>query len=390
MTTRSIVSGAVRYSVSLEDPVAMGRSFWAVVQARALDELSGEPPRVPVRITSPVAGLTSRNGPGGLVGLLGCPIGHFPALDAQDYTIPFTLQAEGYLPLDVEATLSQLPDFPDDFVPARLGDLPLHREPVLIGGSVLRRVNGRPVPVAGATVEITEIWPTLPPPDGSVPPQSPALVALRPPLHSSRTVGAGPAGGRLRRREMVPVPGEDKNLLDEAPAGALRLRCSDRVGLATGAILLVDGDPSIEELVEIDSLNATAPAELPAEVRLTHPLAYRHRAGTRVRRVSPQAPSTFRQFTRDAIAGDGCVFLSSLAGLLGSAVVEVSGGGAPAEFRWMNRFVATSDAEGRYAFPPLSRVAQITVEASAGGDTTDPHEFVPDYTRRENRLDVVF
>jgi hypothetical protein len=390
MSTRVVEVGRLRHTVAMEDPVPFGRSFWAVVRGRAIDELTGAAPRVPVRITTRAPGLTPRSAEGGLVGLLGYPAEVFPALAAQGYTVEFTLHADGYLALSGAAALPQDPQFPARFTPADLGDLPLHREPVILAGRVLRRVAGARTPVAGATVEVTAIWPVLPPADGSVAPLSPNLVSLRPPLHFARAAGAGPTAGRLRRREMTPVAGEDKELLDEAAAGATRLRVSDRVGLAAGSILLLDTDPSIEELVVIDTLDTRAAAALPTEVRLTHPLAYRHRRGARVRRVTPQAPSTFRQFARDAIAGDRCVFLDSLAALTAAQVVEVAGGAEPAEFHWMGRFVATSDAEGRFRFPPLCRVAQLTLQARAGADTTDPIEFAPDYTRRENRLDIEF
>jgi len=65
-------------------------------------------------------------------------------------------------------------------------------------------------------------------------------------------------------------------------------------------------------------------------------------------------------------------------------------GGAAAELHAVSRLTVQADAEGAYRLPPLHRVAQLTVQATDGGSTSDPVTFVPDYARRENRLDIGF
>ncbi|HEX2093624.1 MAG TPA: hypothetical protein VHG28_14555 [Longimicrobiaceae bacterium] len=385
MGTRVVVIGDQRYTLSTDEPPAPGRAAWAAVQARGVDELTGEAPRVPVRISTPVAGLSPRAAAGGLVALSGIPSEVFPKLNVQGYTVPFSVSADGYLPVPGTAAVPLDAQFPDRFVPVRLPDVALHREPVWISGQVTEGTNGGSVPVAGATVEVTEIWPVLPPADGSVPPEAPSLVSLHPPLYTARPAAAG----RLRRRNVTEVAGQDKSTLADADPGATGLDVSDRVGLAVGSHLLIDTDPAIQELATVTALDPADGSSLPAQLVFAHPLAFRHRRGSRVRRVTLQPPGAQKPFARPALAGDTCVYLNNLTGLAAAQVVEVSGGGPAAEFHRLGRFTVLTDAQGRYRFPPLARAAQLTVRATGGGDTREV-TFVPDYTRRENRLDIGF
>ena len=386
MATRTLEVGALRHTISVEAPPVPGDAPWAVVQARGVDELTGEPPLVPVRMSTETEGLSPRSAAGGLAALAGVPSRLLPALATQPYAVPFTLSADGYLPVADEAAFAADAQFPARFVPAREGDFALHREPVHLFGRVTQRVNGVSVPVPNAGVEVTEVWPMLPPPDGSVPPEDPFLVSLRPPLVAGRDTTLG----RLRRRNVTPVAGEDKALEAAAEAGSVELAVSDRVGLVVGSVVQVDADPAIQELLTIQAIVpvGTTP-DLPATLRFTHATAYRHRRGALVRRVTLAAAGAPRQLTRDANPGDSVVFLNNLSTLDTAQVVEVFGGAA-AELHAVSRLTVQADAEGAYRLPPLHRVAQLTVQATDGGSTSDPVTFVPDYARRENRLDIGF
>jgi hypothetical protein len=383
MTIRSVQVDDRGWTLSMEEPFDTGRAPWAIVQARGTDELTGGALEVPLRIETERRGLTPRTAAGGLVALAGVPAAVLPALRTQGYVADFSLHAEGYLPLRGRAVFPQDPLFPGRFVPARLGDLPLHREPVVIAGRVTRRVGGAVVAVAAATVAVTEIWPMRPPANGSVPPDAPLLVSLHPPLYASRTA----ATGRLRRRNVTPVLGQDKTLLDDVAEGGDMVRVSDRVGVVVGTVVLIDVDPALQELAHVQTLEAVGAPDLPARLVMTHPFAFRHRRGARVRMVTPQAPGVLHPLTRSASAGDVCVFLGSLTGLSTAQEVEVTGGGPAPELHRVRRFVAQTDTAGRYQLPPLHRVAQLTVRATAGASTTE-RSFAPDYTRTENRLDI--
>jgi hypothetical protein len=185
------------------------------------------------------------------------------------------------------------------------------------------------------------------------------------------------------------VAGEDKTLEAAAEAGSLELTVSDRVGLAVGTVVQVDADPAIQEWLAIQAITPVGAPDLPATLRFTHALAYRHRQGALVRRVTLAAAGAARQLARDANPGDTAVFLNNLATLDTAQVVEVFGGAA-AELHALGRLSVQADGEGAYRLPPLHRVAQLTVQATDGGSTSDPVTFVPDYTRRENRLDIGF
>ena len=386
MSERIIQADRLRYTLGMEDAVPPAQRFRVAVRARVIDELTGETPRVPIRLTTPTPGLAPRVGSGGLIGLIGVPFETFPALDAQPYATTFEVRADRYVTRKVAVDVPQDAQFPDRFIPADLGDLALHRESVLIAGRVTERlggVGGIITPVPGANLDVTEVWPTLPPADGSVPPEAPDLVSLVPPLHFARTTAAG----RLRRREMTPVPGQDKELLEPAEAGTDRIRISDWIGLAVGDVLLLDTDPAIQEYVTIGVIDPVGADAFPATITLTHPLAYRHRSGIRVQEQTPQAPGPDRQFRRDAIPGDACVFLNGLGGLPGVQIAEVLGGVPPSEFHALGLFSAVTDAEGEFRLPPLSRVAQLTIAATEGGRLTEV-TVVPNYNRRENRLEI--
>jgi hypothetical protein len=383
MSIRSVQVDDRRWILSMEAPLDTGRAPWAIVQARATDELTGAAVDAPVRIVTARRGLTPRAAPGGLVALAGMPVDALPRLRLQHYTVSFSIHADGYLPLRGEAVLPQDPQFPGRFVPARLGDLPLHRQPVVIAGRVTRRVGGTVTGVAVATVSVTEIWPVLPPADGSVPSHPPLLLSLHPPMYAGRPA----AIGQLRRRNVTPVLGHDRSLLDDVAEGSEAVRVSDRVGLAVGVTVLVDADPALQELASVQAVAPVGAPDLPARLVFAHPLAFFHRRGARVRVVTPQPSGALHPFNRPASGGDICVFLNSMTGLSTAQEVEVIGGGPAPELHRSRRFVTQSDAEGRYRLPPLHRVAQLTVRATAGASTADV-SFVPDYTRTENRLDI--
>jgi hypothetical protein len=108
--------------------------------------------------------------------------------------------------------------------------------------------------------------------------------------------------------------------------------------------------------------------------------------------VTPQAPGFSNPLIRDAQAGDSCLFLNSMTDLATATVIEVQGApGDPVEFHRVARFEATSDVDGYYRLPLLSRVAQLEIQADDGGaHPVITRTFAPNYEDRENRIDFVF
>ncbi len=254
------------------------------------------------------------------------------------------------------------------FDPASIVDdrtVGLHRPPTVIEGQTFRRHNGGAEPVP-ALVEVTGLWRHLVPAAQEGPPDQPFVVSLTPPLYFARTQGIA----QLQPVTVLDVLGDDKALLDWTHAGEDQLRLSNTLNLHLGTTLLIDTDPERQEYVTIAEVPPGA--SVASTVTLTHPLAHTHRPETRVRPVLLLPPGPPRTFDDDAIAGDTCVFLDDTAGLEApNLVVEVVGGAAPDgtplpnELHWLGFFRTTSDAEGRYRLPPLSRVAQLQLRATA-------------------------
>src|SRR5437763_16353501 len=290
--TRRVVnvgSEAVLFSSDGQPPLA--DRTWALVRARVVDELTGEPPVTRMIVETDRTDINTRAAAGGLVGLVGIPSRAFPALSAQDYTVGLTVGAEGYVARREAVKVAKNVGFPGVFAATNVGDLALHREPVVVSGRTVLDASGTTTPVAGATVQLTGVWRTLPPANVVVPAESPLLVSLEPPTYFARAA----APGRLRRRNMTPVAGQDKQLLASAPAGSATLKLSDRVGLAAADVIAVgEGDPERTEYLVIDSVKGATAADQPAAPTLVYPPAREHAAGTVARKVTPQAAGANR------------------------------------------------------------------------------------------------
>lgn len=387
MSRRVVNAESMAYLFAPDDqPAAAGRT-WALVRARVIDELTGEPPLTQMKVETDRAELVARAAAGGLVGLVGTPLRAFPGLAVQGYQVGLTVGARGYVTRRETVNVAQNVNFPGEFAPTDAGTLALHRDPVRITGRTVLAAAGTTTPVAGATVSVTGFWPTLPPANLAVPAEAPDLVSLLPPTHFARTAPAG----TLLRREMTPVVGEDKLLQTYAPSGSATLAVSDRVNLGAGNVVALDElDPERAEFLVVLSVAGASTDTQPATVTLAYPTARAHAAGALLRRVTPQAPGGPNPFARDCIAGDTCVFLNGFADLGAAGVVEITGGGAPSEYHLVRRFTATSDAAGYYRLPPLARVAQVELLAHDGAHPDVTVTVAPVYGGGVHRIDFVF
>jgi hypothetical protein len=246
------------------------------------------------------------------------------------------------------------------------------------------------MPLAGATVSITGIWRTRPSVKITVPPPDPPnLVSLRPPLYANRAA----VSGLFQPHDLAPVAGNDKFLLEEVMAGANPIRLSNPQNLDPGDILLIDaGQPDIAEFLVINAISGVSTADQPAQITLDFPVVRAHRRNAVVQEVFSQPLGTTKQFTVEALAGDTCIFLTDIIGLAAVSEVQIAGGTSFDEYHHMRVFSVTSDADGYYRLPPLSRVAQLEIQAKKiiGAQTfsTPKIEFCPDYNARENHLDL--
>jgi hypothetical protein len=251
MTRRTEIVGTSSYIFSPDDPAPPPATrFWAVVTARVLDELTGAPPRGDMNIKSTYPGLTPRVASDGLLGLVGIPMHAFPSLGAQPYVVKLTVSASGYVPHHEETTIPVNAGFPNSFTPKNL-DLELHREPVVIRGRTVAASGNTTTPLTGMNVSLTGIWRTVPPGNVVVPPDAPRLLSLQPPLYLKRTTPTA----MLRRREMVPIAGQDKELQEDVYEGGGLLHLSNSVNLAVGNIIAVDAlDAERREFLTVQAI----------------------------------------------------------------------------------------------------------------------------------------
>ncbi len=388
MVRRIVVVNSQSYVFSPDDQPPLGGRFWALVRMHVIDELTGQAPASTITVEAEGTGFTPRVASDGLVGLTGIPRQVFPHLASQDYVVRLTIRAEGYLPRARPVSVMQIPTFPADFSPPPLIDIALHREPTVITGRTVRANGNTTTPLAGATVSVTGIWRTPPPANLDVPADPPLLVSLRPPLYADRAV----VTGHLQPRDLTPIAGDDKLLLEDVLAGANPIRLSNRQNLAPGDILLIDaGQPDLTEFLAISTITGASTADQPARITLDYPVAWAHRRNAVVKKVSPLPPGAVQQFTVEALAGDTCVFLDDVTGLATVNEVHITGGTSPDEYHNVKSFSVISDADGYYRLPPLSRVAQLEIHAekTVGAQTFSTQtEFRPDYNLRENRLDL--
>ena len=382
------------YSFSPDDRPRVGSRWWALVLGRVIDELTGQPPQGEVTVQSDLRNAVPRVASDGLVGLVGIPQQVFPALSIQNYTIILQIEAPGYIPYQAPFTIAQQPNFPGEFTPPSPADLLLHREPTVIKGRTVQANGDKTTPLNGTIVTVTGIWRTPPPANIVVPPDPPEVISLRPGLYAPRTVAAGV----LTHTDLPTVVGDSRFLLDDVNEGANPIRLSNRLNLATGDVLLIDADePDLTEFIAIKTIVGASTAIQPATITLEYPLANDHRRNAIVQKVTPQPPGGQKQFIQETISGDRCVFLNNITGLTTGNQVKIAGGVDPAtgvaypdEYHQLSVFTATSDADGYYRLPPMSRVAQLEARADHGALTPIQVEFRPDYSLYENRLDFVF
>jgi hypothetical protein len=386
MPTLTIATDQKLYRVSPDDPVPAAGLLRALISGQILDELTADPLRVQphpeVFVEEP--GFSVQVKADGVFAIAAVPRHRFPFLATQAYEVHVTVQALGYVPLKLAAQIVQTPLFPSK-LPALvdLGPLPLHRQPVLIAGRVVRKVPPF-VPVVGATVRVTGIWPVLPPPNSAPPPDSPSLIALRASLYSPRN----PATATALPVTLSAVAGQAKRLPLGAAAGGAALSLSNRLGLnlAGGDVLWIDPGTSAEEFIQTTKVQGASTATQPSEAQLAHALRHHHESDTAVEvATSLTPPGAAKPLTRPAITGDAVIFLSDLTGWSAATAAKIDDG-VSTEYHATSHFTATTDAGGFYRLPPISRVVQVAL-AAQGPSGTQAIELSIDYSQPINHVD---
>lgn len=394
---RTLIHRDVRYTIAAEDDMPPGRRMWGVVRARLVDELTTSPVNDPVAVRPAGAAFSSRraqsavraqNREGGIVGLVGIPSVVFPQLAANGYEIGISVETAGYVRASAVQMLGPQNAFPSTFAPADLGDIALHRAPITLRGRTLRRLPaGNLVPLPGATVTITGIWRTIPAANVVVAPSPPNMGFASPPLSVARANGVD----AVTAVTVTPVAGQDKQLLDDVMNGDSTIRLSNRIGIGAGSTLAIDeSDDERLEILPLATVTGSTNPTQAATATLVHPLARSHARNARVRQVTITVPggAPVDGIGIDAIAGDTTLLLTSGSTLGAATFVQISGGGATEYHKW-SAYTVTSNGAGYYRLPPLSRVAQVTIEAQHPLLTSLPLTISPNYAVREQVVDLL-
>ena len=359
MTGVTLTHGGLDWRFWPEPSPPRAARWQVIASAQLIDELTGLPARTAVEAASGTPGLLARASAGGLVGIVGRPAALYPApWPAIPPAVRIEISGPGFLPLELAGDLPPQPTFPDQFGPLDFGTVALHRTPTRVSG---RAVEVDATPVAGATVAVTRIWTTFD--DIAGPGDPPDGLSLLLPLRADR-----PAGATVRERPLNLLPG-GKSLLQPVGAGSVRLKLSDRQGLALNQPLAVEpGDPERTEYgVPVDIETGSSPDQA-AWVTLAFPLVRAHRQGSDVVPVGLGVPGASNQLLQDARQGDQTLLLDGLAGFApGQTTLEISGGGLPDEYHAFSLWRDLTAADGGFRLPPLHRLAHVELTASGGG-----------------------
>jgi hypothetical protein len=391
VTCRADSVGFWSYRSCPDDPPVAADRLRAVVRWQAVDEISESGPDLDYTIQTDALGLSPRISRDGIMGLVGNPARLYPGLDTATVDLAFTLYTPGYLPRELVATVGPVVGFPNNFTPAKArpgdtdGNIALHRDAIVLRGRTVKLVPGQldPVPVPLVPISIIGTWWVFPPanvdPDTVIEPAN--LASLHPGLYTDRIT----ATDSVTRRDLAPVVGQDKTLVAPAVRGETTARISDRIGvIGPGTVLAFEPSrPDRVEYVHVTLVNGASTDDQPATVTLAYRLQLDHEEGTAVQVVTPQAPAAANALVRDGIRSDRVAFTAALAGVT-AGVVEIGGSTVHPEYQTASLYSTTSDSNGFFRLPPLSRVASVKLQTPALKLVTSP-----DYGRYENLVDLV-
>ena len=387
MTLQTFDANDITYTVSPEPESPLGFRTWAIVRGRLLDEINGQPPQGAITLNSPFAGISPRLGSGGMIGFAGIPVRAFPQLKTLAYTVPVSIEPDGYLPLFRRVPIPLDANFPANFTPSDMGDLLLHRLPTFVEGRVVLNTGIASSAIAGAVITLTGLWRTPPPAHLVVPPSPPDLVSLNPGIYFDRAT----AGSQVQGLNFTGAPGPDKQLLQDAASSQSQILLSDRKLIAPNDILAIDTlDPARTEYVAIKTIAGASTDDLPARITLVSALRAVHRQGATVHKVQFANVGAAIALTEDTIAGDVCLFVNGVATLASASLLSVAQGANPVEYHAASYFRATSDAQGFFRFPPVSRVGHCAFHCHDGAHPDQDVTFRPDYDTEVSRIDFVY
>jgi hypothetical protein len=104
MTRRLVTHGGADYLVNEDDALPPACGWWALIRARVVDEITGEPPRAPLTVSTTTANCTPRVDGDGNCGLVGRPADVGAALTTPG-ALTAEIRANGFLPRSLTAAI---------------------------------------------------------------------------------------------------------------------------------------------------------------------------------------------------------------------------------------------------------------------------------------------
>lgn len=266
--------------------------------------------------------------------------------------------------------------------------LALHPQPTILEGCVLKRAGSTITALPNAPVRLSKLWIEAPPAGSAAqpepptpgifpaPPWEPPIGALWPPMYADF-----PKGCAIEFEDR-PVDGAmpPKTILDDLPPGTVLLRFSDANSLNLGDVVAIDADDSgRREIVEVTKITLTGAAADWAWITINNPVQLLHRRNAIVRRLQSVAPSLTRALNYDAATGDS-VLLFDTTTVAGSHQIRLVDGPRHSYHR-VSIYSTTSDGDGYYRLPPITRAGKIELAAKDSGSAAHIEvEIAPDYT----------
>jgi hypothetical protein len=267
-----------------------------------------------------------------------------------------------------------------------LGDVALHRRGVVVRGRVMvfDAPTQRWQPPASATLDMTYTWKRQADVTNEFAKEVLHMVSITPGLYQDRTATADV----LQPVDVINVPGDEKTLLQPLMPNNSSARVSNAKGLAAGITLQLDVDhPDVTEILPLSAFVPTGTADEPATVDFTMPVAIEHRAASGIRHVTTPTVLAAKALDADGLVGDPVVSLINIT-FGGTPTTARIGAGPAQEFQRVALFSTTTDSDGYFEFPPLSRVAKVRIAATIPPKPPQQIDLQPDYRSIEQWVAV--
>lgn len=314
MARRTVTVDGNAVIINDDDALAPERAWWAVVRARAVDEITAAPPLAAMRVTTTHPYCNGRVSRDGYLGLVARPVDVASAL-VRPGALDATLEADGYLPRSLNAAIDAARRALQP-VGANAGDTEIRVAPPDPAPRA-QFMGGRGVMLERALATDDEEFVLVR--DAAAPPAD--QVPLAAPLRGAHPVGARVAG--------VPIVLAEQTL-HRAATARVRAQVLRQPAANAAAIAAPAADVGIVGAWwNIPEVRAnSAPPHAVSFVSLQAPLAFDHAAGEAVERCTLIPDATLRSLSAVAPRGAREIWVANWTGLAaaGGEVLRLENG----------------------------------------------------------------